>query len=427
MVAFLESVRSPAAVVAAVGGLYVAQSVIGGITWTGLPAVMRDQGLPLDSVGLLSLIALPWALKFLWAPMVERFRLPPVGRNRSGLIVAVGGAICVAGLGLVGAIGPAALGAVLACLTLVAFAAATVDIACDGYAVESLSRAQHSWGNAAQVGGAYLGSAIGGGLFLLLVAAYGWPPATWSMAALVALLGLPFILRAHVQPSAETRPHVPSLATALRRPEIRRGLAAAAIYVVAQKAALMMLGPFLIDAGLGLAELGLVNGAGSLIVGFAAALAGGALVRAFGARPILVTALLLQAAALFLFAAHGSVLTIPNPVLVVAAIASSSGIMALGFVALYAQFMHWSDPRQGGVDFTLFQSMDALISMIGGVLAGYAAEYLGYGIFFGGAGVIALAAVPAITLVVGRPPASTAQAIEQQGRHDERLPIGERG
>lgn len=427
MAAFPEGARSPIAVVAAVGGLYVAQSVIGGITWTGLPAVMRDQGLPLDSVGLLSLIALPWALKFLWAPMVERFRLPPVGQNRSGLIVAVGGAICVAGLGLVGAIGPSALGTVLACLTVVAFAAATVDIACDGYAVENLSRTQHGWGNAAQVGGAYLGSAIGGGLFLVLVAAYGWPPATWSMAALIALLGLPFILRAHVQPSAETRPHVPSLATALGRPEIRRGLAAAAIYVVAQKAALMMLGPFLIDAGLGLAELGLVNGAGSLIVGFASALAGGALVRVFDARVILVTALLLQAAALLLFAAHGSVLTIPDPVLVAVAVASSSGIMALGFVALYAQFMHWSDPRQGGVDFTLFQSMDALISMIGGVLAGYAAEYLGYGIFFGGAGVIALAAVPAIALVVDRPPSSAAQAIDQQGQRNERLPVGERG
>ncbi|MGO4842066.1 MFS transporter, partial [Rhizobiaceae sp. 2RAB30] len=110
---------------------------------------------------------------------------------------------------------------------------------------------------------------------------------------------------------------------------------------MAQKAALMMLGPFLIDAGLGLAELGLVNGAGSLIVGFAAAIAGGGLVRVFGARAMLVTALLLQAAALFLFAAHGSILTIPTPVLVAVAVASSSGIMALGFVALYAQFMHW--------------------------------------------------------------------------------------
>jgi MFS transporter (putative signal transducer) len=409
---------SPASVVAAVGGLYVAQSVIGGVTWSGLPAVMRDQGLPLDSVGLLSLIALPWALKFLWAPMVERFRLPPVGRNRSGIVVAIGGAVCVIGLSLVGLIGPEALGAVLGCLTIVAFAAATVDIACDGYAVESLPRIQHGWANAAQVGGAYLGAAIGGGLFLLLVAMQGWTIATWSMAALVALLGVPFVLRAQGRIATEARPHVPSLASALRRPEIRRGLLAAALYVVAQKTALMMLGPFLIDAGLGLAEVGLVNGIGSMFVGLAAALLGGALVRAIGARAVLVTALVLQAGALFLFAARDLFPGIPDAVLVAVAVASSSGIMALGFVALYAQFMHWSDPRQGGVDFTLFQSMDALISMIGGVLAGYAAELLGYGTFFAGAGLIALAVVPAIALVIG-------SDAEQPRRHGAQLPIGD--
>ena len=395
---------SPLAVVLAVGGLYVAQSVIGGITWTGLPAIMREQGLALDHVGLLSLIALPWAVKFLWAPLVERFRLPSVGRNRSATIVAVGGGISVAGLATVGALGPAALPAVLACLTIVALAAATVDIACDGYAVESLPREQHGWGNAAQVGGAYLGSAIGGGLFLVIVSAYGWATGTWAMAALLVLLGVPFLLGARVANKApEIREHVPSLASALRRPEIRRGLLVAALYVLAQKAALMMLGPFLVDAGLDLASIGIINGVGGMIIGLAAALAGGALVRAIGARTVLVIALVLQAAALFFFAAHAVLPALPDAALVVAAVASSSGIMALGFVALYAQFMHWSDTRQGGIDFTLFQSMDALVSMAGGVAAGYAAEHLGYGVFFAGAGLVALAVVPAMIRIAGSP------------------------
>lgn len=391
------------AIVLAVGGLYVAQSVIGGITWSGLPAVLRDQGLALDDVGLLSLIALPWALKFLWAPMVERFRLPPVGRNRSGVIVAIGGGISIAGLAFVGAIGPSPLAPVLACLTLVAFAAATVDIACDGYAVESLPRAQHGWVNAAQVGGAYLGSAIGGGVFLVLVAGFGWMHAVWAMALLLAILGVPFLLRWQASSLSEERAHVPSLSAALRRPEIRRGLLAAALYVLAQKTALMMLGPFLIDAGLNLATLGILNGVGSMFVGLGAALLGGGLVRVLGARAVLVIALVLQAMALAVFAASDLFAALPLPLLVAVAIASSSGIMALGFVALYAQFMHWSDPRQGGIDFTLFQSMDALASMAGGVAAGYAAEHLGYGVFFTAASLIALVTIPAIAMVTGRP------------------------
>src|SRR5690606_13077003 len=248
---------SPLTVVLAVGGLYVAQSVIGGITWTGLPAVMREEGLPLDRIGRLSPVDLPWALKFLWAPLVERFRLPRVGPNRSATVVLAGGLLAVAGLALVGCAGPQTSMAVLACLTLVAFAASTVDIACDGYAVESLASENHGWGNAAQVGGAYLGSAIGGGLVLVLVAAAGWSVGIWSMAALLIVLGLPFMLRAAATSPAAERPHVPSLAAALRRPEIRRGLLAAALYVVAQKSALMMLGPFLTDQGLDLATMGL--------------------------------------------------------------------------------------------------------------------------------------------------------------------------
>ena len=129
----------PSRLVLAVGGLYVAQSVIGGVTWTGLPAVMRDSGMSLDGVGLLSLIALPWALKFLWSQQIERFRLPTSGGNRSAAIVLIGGLLSIAGMAAIGFLGPERLMPVIACLMLVAFAAATVDIACDGYAVESFS------------------------------------------------------------------------------------------------------------------------------------------------------------------------------------------------------------------------------------------------------------------------------------------------
>ncbi|TWG95401.1 MFS transporter (putative signal transducer) [Mesorhizobium sp. J18] len=393
---------SPVAIFTAISGLYVAQSVIGGITWNGLPAVMRAEGLPLDRIGLLSLIILPWALKFLWSPAVERFRLPPQGRNRTGTIILVGGLISVAGLFLVGMIGPASLLPVLACLTIVAFAASTVDIACDGFAVQNLAEEHHGWGNAAQVGGAYLGSAIGAGLFLVLVDASGWRFAVWSMALLLLLLGLPFFLGPANRAKDAVREHTPSLLAAWRRPEIRRGLLAAAIYVVAQKASLAMVGPFLIDAGLDLATVGLLNGVGSMFVGVAAALAGGALVRVFGVRKVLVLALVLQATALFFFSVYDFQNIQSKMILMIVAIASSSGFMALGFVALYAQFMRWSDPRQAGVDFTLFQCMDALVSMAGGVVAGFVAEYLGYGIFFVGAGLVAVAAIPAIAAVSDR-------------------------
>lgn len=387
---------------AGIGGLYIAQSVIGGLTWTGLPAIMRDSGVSLDRIGLVSLIALPWVLKFLWAPAVERYRLPPSGRNRSGLIVLAGGMLSVLGLLVVGLFDPGDPLPIFLTLTLVAFAASTLDIACDGFAVQSLAERHHGWGNAAQVGGAYLGSALGGGLFLYLVGMSGWQLAAWAMAALLCLLGLPFLLGIARRLPEETRPHVPSLIAALKRPLLRRGLMTAAIYVVAQKLALGMIGPFLVDSGLDLATIGLVNGMGSLFVGFGLALAGGLLVRLWGIRTVLILALALQAVCLLLFAASGTVTVFPQPVLVALAIASSSAVLPLGFVALYAQFMRWSDPRQAGVDFTLFQCMDALVSIAGGMIAGQVAHLFGYGPFFAFAAMLPLAAIPLVARLADR-------------------------
>jgi MFS transporter (putative signal transducer) len=213
----------PAPVLVAIGGLYVAQSVIGGLTWSGLPAVMRSEGVPLDRIGLVSLVALPWALKFLWSPAVERFRLPAHGRDRSAVIVLAGGAVSVAGLLAVAALGPAALMPVLLALALVAFAASTVDIACDGFAVGSLDARDHGWANAAQVGGAYLGAAIGSGLFLIVVGAYGWRAGVLAMTLIVIMLGLPFLARARSENPIETRNHTPSLRAAPRCAARRSG------------------------------------------------------------------------------------------------------------------------------------------------------------------------------------------------------------
>lgn len=393
---------SPIAVVTAIGGLYVAQSVIGGITWSGLPAAMRDNGTSLDNIGLLSLIALPWALKFLWSPAIERFRLPRYGRNNTGWVIVVGGTISILGLLAIGGIGLASLLPVLACLTVVAFAASTVDIACDGYAVQNLKAADHGWGNAAQVGGAYLGSAIGAGLFLVLVAQFDWRIAIWAMAALLAVLGLPFFLTRSASVPQETRDHSPSVVTALRRPEIRRGLLVAAIYVLAMKVALGMLGPFLIDEGVDLVTVGLLNGVGSLFLGAAGALAGGALVRLFGAKAVLIGALVPQAMALAFFAVNALQAGWPQWLLMTVSMISSSALMATGFVALYALFMDWSDPKQAGVDFTLFQCMDALVSIASGMAAGYVAQYFGFATFFGAAAVIAIASIPLLALAFGR-------------------------
>jgi MFS transporter (putative signal transducer) len=382
-------------VVGAIGGVYIAQSVIGGVTWTGLPGVMRAQGLPLDHIGLVSLLVLPWALKFLWAPAVERFRLPDGGRDRSVAVVLIGATVVISTLLVAGAVGPFPVLPVLTVLMIAAFATATVDIACDGYAVEALRGTPYGWGNAAQVGGAYLGAAIGGGVFLILVDRVGWTVAVWAMALVIAVLCLPFAIVARAS-AAAFRPHQPSLKAALKRPEVRQGLLIASLYVVAQKTAMGMFGPYFIDAGYDLAQLGILSGVGSLMLGFFGAVLGGGAVRRFGARVVLVGAVTLQSAILALVALSAGDTILPAAAVAPVAMVASSAVMAFGFVALYGQFMNWSDPRQGGVDFTLFQCADASISMVAGTTAGFVAEHFGFGSFFALASMVSVATLPLI-------------------------------
>ncbi len=383
-----------AGTVLAVGGVYVGQSLLGGLVFIALPGILRERGLPLDLVGLVSLVSLPWALKILWSQGVERYRLPPTGSARSRRIVAVCGLATLAGLAAAAFVDLANWPLLLGLFVAIAFAASTADIAADGHAVESLAASHHGWANAAQVGGAYLGSALGSGLFLILVARLDWRAAVLLTAALFAVLLLPFLLVR--PPPSGPREHQPSLRFALGRPRLRAGLLLAALYVVSMKWGVALSGPFLVDAGLDLAALGLVNGLGGLGVGFASALAGGALVRLWGAARVMLMALALQGAvlaALAFCAWHGGS---PRAMLVGLALAGSSGVMALGFVALYAAFMALADPRQAGIDFTLLQGVDALVSMAGGLGAGVTAQHLGYGGYFGMASFLVMAALPAL-------------------------------
>lgn len=384
---------TPFAVVGALAGLYVGQSILSGMAYGALPAVLRERGLPLDHIGLIYLTILPWAFKFLWAPAVERYRLPPGAPTRSRVVVGVGGLVTLAGLAGVAFVGPSDVGLLICAFMVVAFAASTVDIACDGHAVETLARRHHGWGNAVQVGGAYLGSAIGAGVFLILVQKLDWSRAVGLMGALLLLGGLPFCLS---RPPLSPRPaeHTPSLRFALSRPRMRAGLVLAALFVVAHKWGPSMISAYLVDAGLDLGTIGMLNGIGGTAVGCASALLGGLLVRRLGARPTLVGALLAQACVLagLAYAAHRG--GVPVAFLVAGALAAASAVMAIGFVALYSLFMALSDPRQAGVDFTLLQCVDAAVSTIGGLAAGVISERGGFGLQFGIAACLALLVAP---------------------------------
>ncbi|MCH9685972.1 MAG: MFS transporter, partial [Deltaproteobacteria bacterium] len=66
--------------------LYFSQGLPFGFFSQALPAVMRQQGISLATIGLSTLLALPWGLKFLWAPLVDRTGDVRGGRRRAWLL-----------------------------------------------------------------------------------------------------------------------------------------------------------------------------------------------------------------------------------------------------------------------------------------------------------------------------------------------------
>ncbi|MFT5121653.1 MAG: PAT family beta-lactamase induction signal transducer AmpG [Verrucomicrobiales bacterium] len=178
--------------------LYVTQAVPLGFFIEAVPAIGRDLGLSLATIGMLQALALPFMLKFLWAPMVDRVGSPRRGHYRSWLIpLQVSAALLLAMLAVFSPqfLSPWMLlgGAVFMLL------ASTQDIATDGLAVKMLEPQERGMGNGVQVGGFYLGQILGGGLILVVYGLFGWRAALLTMAALMALPLLS--LHAFVEPA----------------------------------------------------------------------------------------------------------------------------------------------------------------------------------------------------------------------------------
>ncbi len=146
--------------------LYTAQGLPFGFFTQALPVIMRQQDYALRWIGLSHLLALPWALKWLWASTVDSTYSARFGRRRSWILpLQAASCIVIAVLGLLGDGNVGWL--VVGCLLTDLFAA-TQDIATDGMAVEQLSPRERGWGNGIQVAGYRVGMIVGSSAILIL-------------------------------------------------------------------------------------------------------------------------------------------------------------------------------------------------------------------------------------------------------------------
>ena len=161
------------------------------LTGQAMQAWLTVEGLDLATIGFLSLVGLPYTFKFLWAPLMDRFELPWLGRRRGWLVLtqlALAGALVA-----LAATSPAESIRLFALLAvLVAFVSASQDVVVDAYRTDLLPPAERGLGASLGVMGYRLAMILSGGIALIWTdAAQGggwrWPEVYRFMAGLMVL------------------------------------------------------------------------------------------------------------------------------------------------------------------------------------------------------------------------------------------------
>ncbi len=265
--------------------LYFVQGLPFGFQATALPVYLRDAGVSLTGIGLATALSVPWMLKVFWAPLVDRYSSPRLGRRRSWILPLQ---LCLAAACALAALVPPSRGLALVLLLvlLMNFFAATMDIAVDGLAVDLLEVPELGKGNIAQVVGFKIGMLTGGGLLVWASGWIGWEGLFFSMAALVLLsfaVTLRYRERHHTDPhkpgSPLVHPRLGEILALLKRSLAVRGggwlLLFIGTYKLGENMADTMFKPFLVDAGFGREQIGLWVGTWGMLFSIAGSFAGG--------------------------------------------------------------------------------------------------------------------------------------------------------
>ena len=159
---------------------------------TALQVLMREQAFSLTTISLLQLIKVPWILKFLWSPLVDRQCMSVKDYKRWIISSEVVYAVLILGAGLLNLETNIQLIIVLVFLSLIA--SATQDIATDALAILCTHKEQKSFVNGMQSMGSFGGSLLGSGALLIVLHHYGWNLVTQCLSIFVLLAILPLIM-----------------------------------------------------------------------------------------------------------------------------------------------------------------------------------------------------------------------------------------
>ncbi len=370
------------------------------LTGSTLQAWLADAKVDIRTIGIFSLAGLPYVLKFLWAPALDRYLPPLLGRRRGWMLLTQ--LALVAGIAGMAISPPNANLWLLGCLALwVAFASASQDIVIDAYRVDVIPADERALA-AAAAGFGYRTAAMFAGAVIVLVAAQtGWR-AAYGIVALVMACTIVATLRSP-EPANPGRPP-PTLAGAvvdplrdlLRQPGAWGMLLLVLLYKVGDAFALSLYSAFMIKGvGFSLAELsiaGKVNMTVSTMIG--AAIGGWVYLRWGLFRSLLVFGFA-QAFTNFLYLW----LALAGKKLWLMIFATSIDNLAggMGQAAFVAFLMAQCSTAYSATQYALLSALAALPRVMMGAIAGAVVHSVGWAHFFA---ITFLSALPGLGLLI---------------------------
>lgn len=383
-----------------IGAVYAAAAVPLFFIYNILPASLRQAGQPPEIANLVFLAYLPFALRAIWAPLVDRLGRQRAPVYRRIVLTCLG----LAALGIVSllAYSPAtgAVSITLAATALIVLIA-TATIALDGYLMAMLPAAERARSAALQGGGFALGG-LAMGLGILACDGADWHVVIWLLMGIMAALALPAL----ALPAAAPPSFVPDATETTRRGVWRFLISAASRRRIGLALTLHgglalaggMLPVLQVDAGLSLGQIALVSAAGANGVGLIAAWATGLALHRIGAWRM--------AAIVGLASALGfGVIAVAAPkVGPAAAIVLSLFVMALGyafFVIFRALVLKSCGGPRGATQAASLSSLDAFVSTVFAILAGVVIGRFGLPVLLSLSALLCASGV-ALAWVVGR-------------------------
>jgi len=350
-----------------------------------LQAWMTVEGVDITTIGIFTLAGLPYTWKFLWAPLMDRFVPPALGRRRGWILLTQ--LLLMAGIAAMGSLSPAHAPWALAGLAvLVAFSSASQDIVVDAYRTDLLKERERGVGAAVSVLGYRVAMLISGALALILADRIGWHETYWLMAGLL-MIGMGATLWGP-EPDAEVRAPrslEDAVVEPLREFFSREGalwlLLLIVLYKLGDAFAGSLTTAFLIrGAGFSPTDVGTINKGMGLAATILGVLFGGTLMVKLRLYKALMVFGVLQAVSNLAFmwlAAAGK--SYPLMVLAVAVENLSGGMGTAAFVAL---LMALCNHRYTATQYALLSALAAVGRVYVGPASGFLVEAVGWVSFF---------------------------------------------